>query len=113
MLVTKGNGVAGGRAADAGDRGGVPAAEPVAGGMRGHLRPGAGGEGISRYFGFMVGWITILAYVGGVVSISLPSGPYVVSLFGNSSSRPGEAVVGVIAVVLGTVIAYLGVKVEE
>ena len=38
---------------------------------------------------FIVGWFTILAYVVGVVSISLPIGPYVVSLFGNSSSRPG------------------------
>ena len=40
---------------------------------------------ISPYFGFIVGWITILAYVVGVVSISLPIGPYVVSLFGNSA----------------------------
>ena len=40
-----------------------------------------GGRAISPYFGFIVGWITILAYVVGVVSISLPIGPYVVSLF--------------------------------
>ena len=69
-----------------------------------------GGRAISPYFGFIVGWITILAYVVGVVSISLPIGPYVVSLFGNSSSRPAEAVVGFIAVVLATVIAYIGIK---
>jgi amino acid transporter len=69
-----------------------------------------GGRAISPYFGFIVGWITILAYVVGVVSISLPIGPYVVSLFGNSSSRPGEAIVGFAAVVLATVIAYIGIK---
>ncbi|HEX3330022.1 MAG TPA: APC family permease, partial [Gaiellales bacterium] len=69
-----------------------------------------GGRAISPYFGFIVGWITILAYVVGVVSISLPIGPYVVSLFGNSSSRPGEAIVGFVAVILVTAIAYLGIK---
>src|ERR1700750_2373055 len=69
-----------------------------------------GGPAISPYFGFIVGWITILAYVVGVVSISLPIGPYVVSLFGNSSSRPAGAGVGFIAVVLATVIAYIGIK---
>lgn len=36
--------------------------------------------------------------------------PYVVSLFGNSSGRPGEAIVGFVAVVLATVIAYLGIR---
>ena len=69
-----------------------------------------GGRAVSPDFGFIVGWITILAYVVGVVSISLPIGPYVVSLFGNSSSRPGEAVVGFVAVILATVIAYIGIK---
>jgi amino acid transporter len=69
-----------------------------------------GGRAISPYFGFIVGWITILAYVVGVVSISLPIGPYVVSLFGNSSSRPAEAIVGFVAVILVTIIAYLGIK---
>jgi hypothetical protein len=96
------------RAADARDRGGVPAAEPLAGELRRHLR--LGGRAISPYFGFIVGWITILAYVVGVVSISLPIGPYVVSLFGNSSSLPGEAIVGFAAVVLATAIAYLGIR---
>src|ERR1700749_2557731 len=43
----------------------------------------------------------------GLVSISVPIGPNVVSLFGNSSSRPGEAVVGFVAVILATVIAYI------
>jgi amino acid transporter len=69
-----------------------------------------GGRAISPYFGFIVGWITILAYVVGVVSISLPIGPYIVSLFGNSSSRPGEAIVGFAAGVLTTAIAYLGIR---
>jgi amino acid transporter len=45
-----------------------------------------------------------------VVSISLPIGPYIVSLFGNSSSRPGEAIVGFAAVALTTAIAYLGIR---
>jgi amino acid transporter len=49
-----------------------------------------GGRAISPYFGFIVGWITILAYVVGVVSISLPIGPYVVSLFGNSAAGPAR-----------------------
>ena len=54
-----------------------------------------GGRAISPYYGFATGWIIIiLAYVVGVVSISLPIGPYIVSLFGNSSSRPGEAIPG-------------------
>jgi hypothetical protein len=97
-----------GAAADARDRGGVPPAETLAGELRRHLRLGR--PAISPYFGFIVGWITILAYVVGVVSISLPIGPYIVSSFGNSSSRPGEAIVGFIAVVLATVIAYIGIK---
>jgi amino acid transporter len=69
-----------------------------------------GGRAISPYFGFAVGWIIILGYVIGVISISLPIGPYIVSLFGDSSSRPGEAIVGFIAVVLATVVAYLGIQ---
>ena len=51
-----------------------------------------------------------LAYVVGVVSILLPIGPYIVSLFGNSNSHAGEAIVGFAAVVLATVIAYLGIR---
>jgi amino acid transporter len=70
-----------------------------------------GGRAISPYYGFAAGWIVILAYVVGVVSISLPIGPYVVSLFTSSSSRPGEAVVGFIAVVLATVVAYVGIRI--
>ena len=69
-----------------------------------------GGRAISPYFGFAVGWIIILAYVIGVISISLPIGPYVVSLFTTSTSRPGEAIAGFAAVVLATVIAYLGIR---
>jgi amino acid transporter len=70
-----------------------------------------GGRAISPYYGFSAGWIVILAYVVGVVSISLPIGPYVVSLFTSSSSRPGEAIVGFIAVVLATVVAYIGIRI--
>ena len=56
-----------------------------------------GGRAISPYYGFAAGWIVILAYVVGVVSISLPIGPYVVSLFTSATSRPGEAIAGFIA----------------
>jgi amino acid transporter len=70
-----------------------------------------GGRAISPYYGFAAGWIVILAYVVGVVSISLPIGPYVVSLFTSATSRPGEAVVGFIAVVLATVVAYVGIRI--
>jgi amino acid transporter len=70
-----------------------------------------GGRAISPYYGFAAGWVVILAYVVGVVSISLPIGPYVVSLFTSSTSRPGEAIVGFIAVVLATVVAYIGIKI--
>jgi amino acid transporter len=69
-----------------------------------------GGRAISPYFGFSVGWIIILAYVIGVISISLPIGPYVVSLFGNSNSRAGEAIVGFAAVLLSAVVAYIGIR---
>ena len=69
-----------------------------------------GGRAISPYFGFATGWIIILAYVVGVVSILLPIGPYIVSLIGNSNSRAGEAIVGFAAVALATVIAYLGIR---
>jgi amino acid transporter len=70
-----------------------------------------GGRAISPYYGFAAGWIVILAYVVGVVSISIPIGPYVVSLFTSSSSRPGEAIVGFIAVVIATVVAYIGIRI--
>jgi amino acid transporter len=70
-----------------------------------------GGRAISPYYGFAAGWVVILAYVVGVVSISLPIGPYVVSLFTSATSRPGEAIVGFIAVVLATVVAYIGIKI--
>jgi amino acid transporter len=69
-----------------------------------------GGRAISPYYGFAAGWVVILAYVVGVVSISLPIGPYVVSLFTSANSRPGEAIVGFIAVILATVVAYIGIR---
>ena len=70
-----------------------------------------GGRAISPYYGFAAGWVVILAYVVGVVSISLPIGPYVVSVFTSATSRPGEAIVGFIAVVLATVVAYIGIRI--
>jgi amino acid transporter len=69
-----------------------------------------GGRAISPYYGFAVGWVIILAYVIGVISISLPIGPYVVSLFTSSTSRPAEAIAGFVAVVLATVVAYVGIR---
>jgi amino acid transporter len=69
-----------------------------------------GGRAISPYYGFAVGWVIILCYVIGVISISLPIGPYVWSLFSTSTSRPAEAIAGFIAVVLATVVAYLGIR---
>ena len=82
---------------------------------REHVNCGAtyvwGGRAISPYYGFMVGWLIFLAYFIGVISICLPIGPYVVSLFGNAESRLAEAIIGSIAVVAVTIVAYIGIRV--
>lgn len=82
---------------------------------RQHVNCGAtyvwGGRAISPYFGFMVGWLIFLAYFIGVISICLPIGPYVISLFGNAESRLAEAIIGSIAVVAVTIVAYVGIRV--
>lgn len=59
----------------------------------------------------MVGWLIFLAYFIGVISICLPIGPYVVSLFGNEESRLAEAIIGSIAVVAVTIVAYVGIRI--
>lgn len=69
-----------------------------------------GGRAVSPYFGFAVGWIIQLAYLVGVVSIVLPIGPYLASLFGQSNRRPLEAVIGFAATILVTVVAYVGIR---
>ncbi len=80
-----------------------------------HVNCGAtfqwGARAISPYYGFMVGWLIFLAYFIGVISICLPIGPYLISLFGNVQSRLGEAVIGSAAVVAVTIVAYIGIRV--
>jgi amino acid transporter len=82
---------------------------------RWHVNCGAtyqwGARAISPYYGFMVGWLIFLAYFVGVISICLPIGPYLISLFGNVQSRLGEAIIGSAAVVAVTVVAYIGIRV--
>jgi amino acid transporter len=83
---------------------------------RQHVNCGAtyewGGRAISPYYGFMVGWIIFLAYFVGVISICLPIGPYVVSLFGGAAkSRVTEGIIGSIAVVAVTIVAYIGIRI--
>jgi amino acid transporter len=82
---------------------------------RSHVNCGAtyqwGARAISPYYGFMVGWLIFLAYFVGVISICLPIGPYLISLFGNAQSRLGEAIIGSAAVVAVTIVAYIGIRV--
>jgi len=82
---------------------------------RWHVNCGAtyqwGARAISPYYGFMVGWLIFLAYFVGVISICLPIGPYLISLFGNAESRLGEAIIGSAAVIAVTAVAYIGIRV--
>ena len=52
-----------------------------------HVNCGAtyvwGGRAISPYFGWMTGWVIILAYFLGATSIAYPIGPYALSLVSN------------------------------
>jgi amino acid transporter len=69
------------------------------------------GRAISPYFGFMVGWVIILAYFLGVVSIALPIGTYALDLFGaGSGSGFAAALVDSLALVFVTAIAYVGIR---
>ena len=82
---------------------------------RWHVNCGAtyqwGARAVSPYYGFIVGWLIFLAYFVGVISICLPIGPYLISLFGNAQSRLGEAIIGSAAVIAVTVVAYIGIRV--
>jgi amino acid transporter len=82
---------------------------------RWHVNCGAtyqwGARAISPYYGFMVGWLIFLAYFVGVISICLPIGPYLISMFGDVQSRLGEAIIGSAAVVAVTIVAYVGIRV--
>jgi amino acid transporter len=68
------------------------------------------GRAISPYFGFMVGWVIILAYFLGVVSIALPIGTYGLELFTDSSSGLAQALVDTGALIFVTSVAYVGIR---
>jgi amino acid transporter len=81
-----------------------------------HVNCGAtyvwGGRAISPYFGWMTGWVIILAYFLGATSIAYPIGPYALSLVSNrwQDSSAAAALIGSIAIVLVTAIAYVGIR---
>ena len=70
-----------------------------------HVNCGAtyvwGGRAISPYFGWMTGWVIILAYFLGATSIAYPIGPYALSLVSNrwQDSTVAAALIGAIAIV--------------
>jgi amino acid transporter len=66
-----------------------------------------GGRTVSPYFGWIIGWTIMFAYVLSVVPLSL--GPYVFELIGKPNSRILDAVVGFALIVFATVCAYLGI----
>ena len=81
-----------------------------------HVNCGAtyvwGGRAISPYFGWMTGWVIILAYFLGATSIAYPIGPYALSLVSNrwEDSTVAAALIGAIAIVLVTAVAYVGIR---
>ena len=81
-----------------------------------HVNCGAtyvwGGRAISPYFGWMTGWVIILAYFLGATSIAYPIGPYALSLVSNrwEDSTVAAALIGAIAIVLVTAVAYVGIS---
>lgn len=70
------------------------------------------GRAISPYFGFMVGWVIILAYFLGAMSIVLPIGTYALLIVDNSyqDSATAQALVDSIALVFITYTAYIGIR---
>ena len=68
-----------------------------------HMNCGAtyvwGGRAISPYFGWMTGWVIILAYFLGATSIAYPIGPYALSLVSNrwQDLNVAAALIGAIA----------------
>jgi amino acid transporter len=71
-----------------------------------------GGRAISPYFGWMVGWVIILAYFLGATSIAYPIGPYALSIVSNrwENSAVAAALIGALAIVAVTAIAYVGIR---
>jgi len=71
-----------------------------------------GARAISPYFGWMTGWVIILAYFLGATSIAYPIGPYALSIFSNpwQDSSVAAAAIGAIAIVIVTGIAYVGIR---
>jgi amino acid transporter len=67
-----------------------------------------GGRTVSPYFGWIIGWTIMFAYVLSVVPLSL--GPYAFALIGKPNSRILDAVVGFALIVAATVCAYLGIR---
>lgn len=70
------------------------------------------GRAISPYFGFLSGWLILLAYYVGAISIVLPIGPYFAQLIGlhGGGSTLVEAIVGAVALVIVTGFLYVGTK---
>jgi amino acid transporter len=69
------------------------------------------GRAVSPYFGFLSGWLIVLAYYLGAVSIVLPIGPYFMDLVGGSQgSTLAEAIVGAVSLAIVTVFAYIGIR---
>src|SRR3954470_3261009 len=81
-----------------------------------HVNCGAtyvwGGRAISPYFVWMTGWVIILAYFLGATSIAYPIGPYALSITSNpwQDSSIAAALIGAIAIVVVTGIAYVGIR---
>lgn len=82
---------------------------------RSHVNCGAtymwGAKAVSPYYGFMVGWIIFLAYFVGVISVALPIGTYLIELVSGGGSPVWEAVIGSLAVIAVTTVAYIGIRV--
>lgn len=69
------------------------------------------GRAISPSFGFMSGWLILLAYYIGAISIVLPIGPYFMSLVGGSQSATlTQAIVDAVALLIVTGFAILGIR---
>jgi len=72
-----------------------------------------GGRAISPYFGFLVGWTTLLAYFLGVMSTVLPIGPYALQVVGNGleNSATAQAIAASAGLAVVFAGAYVGIKI--
>jgi amino acid transporter len=69
------------------------------------------GRAISPYFGFLSGWLILLAYYIGTISIVLPIGPYTMDLVGGSQdSTLAQAIIGAAALAIVTGFAIIGIR---